>query len=155
MDVDALWCCDVVSALRFCQVKGHLLFVFLTITNNNCKFVSYSLQYFAHRFYNIVRAPPTFRQRMLAELYCFWLVRLSVCLSVCPSVRGHSNSVIFNWISSKFHIWIASINLSFKFEYGFCPTSITKMVDKMAAAYHCRGHSDLVIFYRISFKFQI
>ena len=45
------------------------------------------------------------------------------CPSVCPSVRGHSNSVIFNMISSKFHIWIASINLSFKFEYGFCMTS--------------------------------
>ena len=43
--------------------------------------------------------------------------------SACPSVRGHSNSLIFNWISSKFHIWIASINLWFKFEYGFCPTS--------------------------------
>ena len=64
---------------------------------------------------------------MLAELYCFRLVRpsvcLSVCLSVCPSVRGHSNSVIFNRISSKFHIRIAFIHLSFKFEYGFCPTS--------------------------------
>ena len=55
------------------------------------------------------------RQRMLAELYCFRLVRLSV--------RGHSNSVIFYRISSKFHIWIASTNLSFKFENGFCPTS--------------------------------
>ena len=55
------------------------------------------------------------RQRMLAELYCFRLV--------CPSVCGHSNSLIFNRISSKFHIWIASINLSVKFEYGYCPTS--------------------------------
>ena len=44
-------------------------------------------------------------------------------LSVRPSVRGHSNSVIFNQISSKFHISIASSNLSFKFEYRFCPTS--------------------------------
>ena len=59
------------------------------------------------------------RQRMLVELYCFRLVHQSVCLSV----RGHSNSVIFYRISPKFHIWIASINLSFKFEYGFCPTS--------------------------------
>ena len=39
------------------------------------------------------------------------------------SCRGHSNSVIFNLISSKFYILIPSINLSFKFEYGFCPTS--------------------------------
>ena len=50
-----------------------------------------------------------------AELYCFRLVR--------PSVRGHSNSDIFNRISSKFHLWITSTNLSFKFEYRFCPTS--------------------------------
>ena len=35
---------------------------------------------------------------------------------------GHSNSVIFNRISSKFHIWIASINLLFKCEYRFCST---------------------------------
>ena len=48
------------------------------------------------------------------------------CLSVCLSVRSHSNSVIFNWISSKFHILIAFINLSFKFEYGFCPTAGNK-----------------------------
>ena len=48
---------------------------------------------------------------------------LSVCLSVHPSVWGHSNSLIFNQIYSKLHIWIASINLSFNFEYGFCPTS--------------------------------
>ena len=52
---------------------------------------------------------------MLVELYCFRLVRLSV--------RGHSNSVIFNKIFSKFHIWIASINISFKFKYRFCLTS--------------------------------
>ena len=48
---------------------------------------------------------------MLVELYCFRLV------------HGHSNSVIFNRISIKFHIWIAFINLKFKFEYGFCRTS--------------------------------
>ena len=58
---------------------------------------------------------------MLAELncFCFWLV----CTSVRLSVRGHSNSVIFNLISFKFHIWIASTNLSIKFEYAFCSTS--------------------------------
>ena len=44
-------------------------------------------------------------------------------LSIRPSVRGHSNSVIFYPISSKFHIWIAFSNLPFKFEYGFCLTS--------------------------------
>ena len=30
---------------------------------------------------------------------------------------GHSNLVIFNQISSKFNIWIASIKLLLKFEY--------------------------------------
>ena len=49
------------------------------------------------------------------ELYCFRFVRLSV--------RGQYNSVIFNRISIKFHIWSATINFSFKFEYGFCSTS--------------------------------
>ena len=76
-------------------------------------------------------------QRMLVELYneC-WRSSItnvggallfsacpSVCLSVRPFVRGHSNSVIFNRIPSKIRIWIASINLSFKFEYRFCLTS--------------------------------
>ena len=31
-------------------------------------------------------------------------------------------SFIFNRVSSKFCIWIAPINLSIKFKYGFCPT---------------------------------
>ena len=52
-----------------------------------------------------------------------WALLFLACPSVCPSVRCHSNSVIFNQISSKFHIWIASINFLFKFEYGFCSTS--------------------------------
>ena len=48
---------------------------------------------------------------------------LSVCLSVPLSIRccGHSNLVIFILISSKFYIWIASIKLCFKLEYGFFP----------------------------------
>ena len=65
-------------------------------------------------FLLLFRAPPTNVDGALL---------FSACPSVCPSVCGHSNSVIFNRISSKFHIWIASTNLSFKFEYGFCPTS--------------------------------
>ena len=36
---------------------------------------------------------------------------------------GHSNLVIFNRTSSKFHIWFASIKPWFKFEYEFCPTN--------------------------------
>ena len=36
---------------------------------------------------------------------------------------GHSKLVIFNWISSKFHMWFASIKPWFKFEYEFCRTN--------------------------------
>ena len=36
---------------------------------------------------------------------------------------GHSNLVIFNHISSKFHIWISCIKLLLKLEYGICPTN--------------------------------
>ena len=42
-------------------------------------------------------------------------------LSVCTC--GRSTLVIFYLISSKFYIWIASIKLWFKFEYGLCPTN--------------------------------
>ena len=87
-----------------------------------------------------------------------FLACLSVCLSVCPSVRGHSNSVIFYWISSKFHIWIASINLSFKFEYGFCPTTDYQDGPKKWPPHiniGCRGHSNSVIFNGIPSKFHI
>ena len=54
-------------------------------------------------------------------------------LPVRPSVCGHSNLVIFHWISSKFHIWIAFIKLSPKFEYGSCPTN-----DKQDGGQNCR-----------------
>ena len=36
---------------------------------------------------------------------------------------GHSNLVIFNWISFKFHIWFTSIKPWFKFEYEVCQTN--------------------------------
>ena len=73
---------------------------------------------------------------------------------------GHSNLVICKWISSKFHIWFASIKPWFKFEYEFCPKRITKMANIMAATYQfasigCCGHSNLVIFNQISSKFHI
>ena len=61
----------------------------------------------------------------------------SACLSVHPSVRlllWYSNLIIFHRISSKFHIWIASIKLLPKFEFGFCPTKDNKMAVKMATA---------------------
>ena len=44
----------------------------------------------------------------------------SACLSFRP--LSWSLLVIFYRISTKFHIWIASIKLLFKFEYVFCPT---------------------------------
>ena len=50
-----------------------------------------------------------------------WLTKWQPPISI--RFCGHSSSVIFNQISSKFYIWIAFINLSFKFEYGFCSTS--------------------------------
>ena len=55
--------------------------------------------------------------------------RLSVCS--CERCCGHSNSVIFNQISFKSNICIASTNLSFKLEYRM----ITKMADETAAAF--------------------
>ena len=62
---------------------------------------------------------------------------ISACPSACLSVHcfGHSNLVIITWISSKLNIWIAAIELSPKFEYGFHWTKIAKMADKMATAY--------------------
>ena len=72
----------------------------------------------------------------------------------------HSNLVIFNQISSKFHIWFAFIKFSLKFSMGFVWQMITKITDKnskMAAAYQFAscGHSNLVIFNQISSKFHI
>ena len=47
---------------------------------------------------------------------------------------------MFYWISFKFHIWIAFIKLSFKFEYGLSLTN---------------DNHNLVIFYGISSKFHV
>ena len=76
-------------------------------------------------------------------------------ISVC--YRGHSNLIIFNRISSKLHIWIASIKLLFKFEYGSCP-----MRDNQAGrqnghhlSLYTSGHTTLVIYYPIASKFHI
>ena len=75
------------------------------------------------------------RQRMLAELYCFRLVRPSVC----PSVRGHSNSVILIVFFPNFIYGVYSSTSRTSSNTGFVRHSITKvtdkMVDKMAATY--------------------
>ena len=63
----------------------------------------------------------------------------------------------FFYQSSKFHIWIASIKLSFKFEYEFCPTRVNQ--DGQRNGHHllvCTyRHSTLVIYYPIAAKFHI
>ena len=52
------------------------------------------------------------------------------------SVRccGHSNSVIFNQISSKFQICISSIKFSFFLKYWFCSMNDNQDGRQMAAA---------------------
>ena len=88
------------------------------------------------------------RQQCWQSLIVFGLsVRLSVRLSMVTLTQSFLIGFLPNII------WIASINLSFKFEYGFCP--ITKMAIIMAATYQfpCRGHSNSIIFNQISSKF--
>ena len=43
--------------------------------------------------------------------------------------------IIFNRISSKFHMCITSIEFSFEFEYSFVQRTLTMMANNMAAAY--------------------
>ena len=62
-----------------------------------------------------------------------------------------------NQISSKFHIWIASIKLSFKLEYGFCP--MNDYQDDQQNGHRLSvcsaGHPTLVIYYLIASIFRI
>ena len=64
---------------------------------------------------------------------------------------------IFYQSFSKFHIWIASIKLSLKFEYEFCPTKVNQ--DGQRNGRHllfCTyRHSTFVIYYPIAAKFHI
>ena len=64
------------------------------------------------------------------NMFFFWqmiikMVDKMATANQFTSIRccGHSNLVIFNRISLKFHIWFASIKPWFKFEYEFCPTN--------------------------------
>ena len=71
---------------------------------------------------------------------------------------------IFYQSFPKFHIWIASIKFSLKFEYEFCPTKVNQdgqRVDqdgqrngRHLLVCTCR-HSTLVIYYPIAAKFHI
>ena len=101
-----------------------------------------------------IRAPPTNVGEALLFSACP-SIRPSVCLSL--RCCGHSNFVIFNQISFKFHTYIASIKLCSSSNMGFGRRMITKMADKMAATYQfcCCGRSNLVIFNQISFKLYI
>ena len=80
-------------------------------------------------------------------------------LSVRPFVHlsipccGHSNLVIFYWITSKFHIWIDSIKLLFKFEYKFSLTNDNQDGRHLSGCF-C-GQSSLIIYYPIASKFHI
>ena len=62
-----------------------------------------------------------------------------------------SNLAVFIGFFPKFHIWITSIKLSFKFEYG--------NEDGWQNGHHLSvftcGHSTLVIYYMIASKFHI
>ena len=63
----------------------------------------------------------------------------------------------FNQSFSTFHIWIASIKLSLKFEYEFCPTKVNQGGQRngrhlLVCTYR---HSTLVIYYPIAAKFHI
>ena len=69
---------------------------------------------------NLIRA----RQRMLAELYCFWLVRLSVVTLTQSFLIGFIPNFIYGLLSSTFR---SSSNTA------FVPHPITKMANKMAA----------------------
>ena len=73
----------------------------------------------------------------------------------CP--LSWSLIVIFNLISSKFHIWFACIKPSFKFGYGFCSTNDNqdcRQNGRRLSVCFC-GHATLVIYYRIASKFHI
>ena len=68
-----------------------------------------------------------------------------------------STTSFFYQSFSKFHIWIACIKLSLKFEYEFCPTKVNQ--DGQRTGHHllvCTYRlSTLVIYYLIAAKFHI
>ena len=68
-----------------------------------------------------------------------------------------STTSFFYQSFSKFHIWIASIKLSLKIEYEFCPTKVNQDGQRngrhlLVCTYR---HSTLVIYYPIAAKFHI
>ena len=71
--------------------------------------------------------------------------------------RGHSILVIFYRITSKFHVWIASIKLLFKFEYKYSLTNDNQdgrqNGHRLSICFY--GQSILIIYYTITSKFHI
>ena len=73
---------------------------------------------------------------------------------------GHSNLVILIGILSNFTYDLLPSNPGSRWNISFVGQAITKMADKMSAAYQfapvrCCGHSNLVIFLRISSNFHM
>ena len=60
---------------------------------------------------------------------------------------GHSNSVIYHPVSSKFHIWITFIKRSPKFEWFLCDNQNGCQNDRLLSVCTC-GHSHLVFITR-------
>ena len=78
-----------------------------------------------------------------------WLPPISV------HCGGQSNLVIFYRISSKFHVWIASIKLLFKFEYKFSQTNDNqdgRQNGRRLSICFC-GQSTLINYYLVISKF--
>ena len=72
---------------------------------------------------------------MLAELYCFWLARVSVCLSFCPSVVVTLTQSFLIGFLPNFKYGLLLSTSSSRSNMGFVQQPITKMADKMAATY--------------------
>ena len=105
------WCLVMVERLFLAMPRGCLQFVIVVFPDHtHLLFFIYGLLPSISRLSlntDLVRHPIIKMADKMAATYQYPL----------------SWSLIFNHISSKLHIWIASINLSFKFEYGFCSTS--------------------------------
>ena len=89
-------------------------------------------------------------------------IRFFICWTISKMARKWPTPIsvhyfIFYQSFSKFHIWIASIKLSLKFEYEFCLTKVNQDGQRngchlLVCTYR---HSTLVIYYPIAAKFHI
>ena len=73
-------------------------------------------------------------QRILTELYCFWLVRPSVCPSVRLSVVTLTQSFLIGFLPNFIYGLLPSISRS-SLNTGFVRHPIINMTDKMAVTY--------------------